>query len=143
MSPNFLVMSFFVHGSLIPRHNLQENTVIGARYPNNVIWLVRDTNPYAAIWLVRGTYPNAAIRGQPLVSGLIRSVNVFYTQSLHCEPGARKPCPFYLEIRFFLILEETIRLHLISNLAPSIDIFFLLSLTLKGQFCSKILWTCL
>ena len=136
MSPNFLVMSFFVHSPLIPRHNLKENTVIGARYPNNVIWLVRDTNPYAAIWLVRGTYPNAAIWSQPLVSGLIRSVNVFCTQSL-------THCPFYLEMRFFLILEETIRLHLISNLAPSIDIFFLLSLTLKGQFCSKILWTCL
>ena len=37
------------------------NAVIGARYPNAVIWLMRDTYPNAAIWLVRDTYPNAAI----------------------------------------------------------------------------------
>ena len=39
------------------------NAVIGTRYPNAVIWLVRDKNPNAAIWLVRDTctYPNVAI----------------------------------------------------------------------------------
>ena len=40
------------------------NAVIGTRYPNTVIWLVRDKkNPNAAIWLVRGTctYSNEAI----------------------------------------------------------------------------------
>ena len=31
------------------------NAVIGARYPNDLIWLVRDTYPYAAIWLVQDT----------------------------------------------------------------------------------------
>ena len=36
------------------------NAVIGARYPNIVIWLVRDTYQYSAIWLVRDKYPNAA-----------------------------------------------------------------------------------
>ena len=39
------------------------NAVIGTRYPNAVIWLVRDKNPNAAIWLVRDTctYPNVTI----------------------------------------------------------------------------------
>ena len=46
------------------------NAVIAARYPNDLIWLVRDTYPYVAIWLVRDsnifmrqsdTYPNAKI----------------------------------------------------------------------------------
>ena len=34
------------------------NAVIGAIYPNAVIWLVWDTYPNAAIWLVRITYLN-------------------------------------------------------------------------------------
>ncbi len=43
------------------------NAVIGARYPNAVIWLVRDTYPKRCDWCkiskccVRDTYPNAAI----------------------------------------------------------------------------------
>ena len=37
------------------------NAVIGERYKNAVIWLVRDTYPNAAIWLVRFAYPNTAI----------------------------------------------------------------------------------
>ena len=41
--------------------NQYRNAVIGARYPNAVIWLVRDTYPNAAIWSVRDTYPNATI----------------------------------------------------------------------------------
>ena len=36
------------------------NAVIGARYPNIVIWLVRDTYQYLALWLVRDKYPNVA-----------------------------------------------------------------------------------
>ena len=37
------------------------NAVIGARYPNAGIWLVRGTYPNAATWLVRDTYPNVVV----------------------------------------------------------------------------------
>ena len=35
--------------------------MVGARYSNSMIWLVRDTYPCTAIWLVRDTFPDAAI----------------------------------------------------------------------------------
>ena len=49
---SFWLISLFVHCPLISKHHSQEspNAVVGTRYPNAVIWLVRDTYPYAAIW---------------------------------------------------------------------------------------------
>ena len=71
MSPNFLLMPFFVHSPLFPWHHLQNNTqTLWLGHDIQMLWydwceihtLMRqsvwcNTYPNAAIWLVRTTYP--------------------------------------------------------------------------------------
>ena len=63
MSPKFLiyVILWAQHPNSITSFTRKEcpNSVIGARYPNVMMWLVRDTWPNAATKLVWDTYQNS------------------------------------------------------------------------------------